>query len=500
MSRLPGIFKTGFWRSITLRTRLVVLFTLILSVGFTLAATALLGILQAHLVGQVDRELEESARRTAVSTAEALLNSREPNIPSNYYFHFKTVDGSENSLITPESADRFGVPVTGELLPMGVYPQGAMTRPVKVPSTKDGSSWRAVAVPISVNNQPYGVVTIALPLTDTDETLVNTAQYFLLLGILITVVGATTSYYMVRLALRPLKRIETVAKQISVENVSQRIDPEPETSEIGSLTTSLNRMLARIEQSFMERDATQAKVRRFVSDASHELRTPLAAIRGYAELYRMGGVPESGTKDVMNRIESEATRMGTLVEDLLTLARLDEKRELNVERVDLMELIRNASFDLRALDSSRVVQVLSLNDGEDAPEHFYAMADRDQMTQVFTNIIGNIVRYTPNGTPVEFAVGKTEGTLIVEVRDHGPGISASDQEKVFARFYRTDVSRSRESGGSGLGLAIVASIMALHSGKASLMRTEGGGLTVKLRLPGLKIANEEDASEPTTTQ
>ena len=120
---------------------------------------------------------------------------------------------------------------------------------------------------------------------------------------------------------------------------------------------------------------------------------------------------------------------------------------------------------------------------EPAPDELLIEADKDQITQVFTNLIGNINRYTPKGTPVEIALGETGGNAIIEIRDHGPGISKEDRDKVFARFYRTDVSRSRASGGSGLGLAIVSSIMALHTGQAELGRTSGGGLTVRLTVP-----------------
>ena len=311
----------------------------------------------------------------------------------------------------------------------------------------------------------------------------STSRYFALLGLVIVVVGGTASYYLIRHALGPLRRIENVAEQIAAGDLTQRIESEPSGTEVGSLANSLNQMLSQIEHSFAERDRSEQRMRRFVSDASHELRTPLSALRGYGELYRMGGVPDDRVPDVMSRIEAESTRMGNLVEDLLTLARLDETPEIDPEEIDLVKIARDSSFDMRALDASRVVSVIGLSEGDPAPDELIIEADKDQITQVFTNLIGNINRYTPKGTPVEIALGEMDGQAIVEIRDHGPGISKEDRDKVFSRFYRTDVSRSRASGGSGLGLAIVSSIMELHTGQAELGKTEGGGLTVRLTMP-----------------
>ncbi|MDO5719771.1 MAG: HAMP domain-containing sensor histidine kinase [Actinomycetaceae bacterium] len=479
-SRERGL--AGAWQRSPLRVRLVALFTLVLSVGFALAGTAMLGILQAHLVDQVDRELQASAKTLALDAAVSLIKQAEPNIPSNYFIQFTNSESQITLRITDETVERYGRPIPGTLLPVGVYPPGDITRPVNIPSTLPGSYWRAVAVPISVDNAPLGVVVVALPLTGVAETLSNTARYFGLLGVVIIAVGATGSYYLIRRTLKPLSRIETVAGSIAAGDLSQRVEPQPTTTEVGSLADSLNRMLAQIEQSFADRDESQNRMRRFVSDASHELRTPLAAIRGYGELYRMGGVPEQNIPDVMARIESESTRMGTLVEDLLTLARLDERRSITPVDIDLAKMAEDAAFDLTALDPSRVIGIIGL-ENEDAPKSLVIEADSDQITQIFTNLIGNIVRYTPKGSPVEIALGTVADHAIVEFRDHGPGITDADREKVFARFYRTDISRSRASGGSGLGLAIVASITALHSGNATIDHTPGGGLTVRLSLP-----------------
>lgn len=196
----------------------------------------------------------------------------------------------------------------------------------------------------------------------------------------------------------------------------------------------------------------------------------------------MGGVPAERTGEVMGRIRSESTRMGSLVEDLLTLARLDEGRPLEIVDVDVIAMLRNARFDLQALDPTRQVKILGIND-QPIPQSVWIQADRDRLQQVLTNIIGNIVRYTPRSTPVEIAVGQNPTSVLIEFRDHGPGIAKEDYEKVFQRFYRTESSRARSLGGSGLGLSIVSSIISAHGGHAALAKTTGGGLTVKIDMP-----------------
>ena len=265
--------------------------------------------------------------------------------------------------------------------------------------------------------------------------------------------------------------------------------PGPPSTEVGSLALSLNSMLTQVEQSFEARQASEKKIRRFVSDASHELRTPLAAISGYCELYSMGGVPAERVEEVMGRISSESTRMAVLVEDLLTLARLDEGRPLEFTDIDLVKMADNAVFDLQALDSTRTVGLSSL-EGRRAPMSLVVSADRDRIAQVFTNLIGNIVRYTPAGSPVEIALGTAADYAVVEFRDHGPGIADRDRSRVFERFYRSDSSRNRRSGGSGLGLAIVSGILGAHHGNAALTKTKGGGLTVRIELPLPRPQNE----------
>lgn len=472
------------WRAKPLVTRLVALIIVLLAAGLALAGTVMIGLLQRHLIAQVDDQLENSARSLVADTSGPV--STQPNVPTPYYIRRTLADGSTSVLVSADTLQRSGTPIIPDLLGLGEVADtdSLWTHPVTVRSTQPGSTWRAVAIPLVYEDTttPAGVMTIALPLGDVQRTLANTGSYFLIASAVIVAVGGSLGRYLVHRSLLPLRSIESVAGKIAAGDLTQRVDAEPPTTEVGSLGLSLNTMLSQVEQSFEAREQSERKIRRFVSDASHELRTPLAAIRGYGELYEMGGVPPERVPDVMGRIHSEATRMGSLVEDLLTLARLDEGQPLALTEVDLVKLADNAAFDLQALDPTRGVRVMSLS-GHKPPMTLVVTADRDRIQQVFTNLIGNIDRYTPAGSPVELALGVQDGQAVAEFRDHGPGIAPKDQDRVFERFYRAEDSRARATGGTGVGLAIVAGIMSAHHGAASISRTRGGGLTVRVALP-----------------
>ena len=476
----------AWWDAKPLAAQLVTLIILLLAVGLSLAGTVMIGLLQRHLTSQIDDQLVATAHTIQISASSATFSSDgQGAIPTLYYVHIHAKDGSDRYLYSEDTLKASGPPTLPELVDTSSAPVSSFrTLPVTVASSKSGLGWRALVVPVydQTSGEFSGYMTIALPLTDVQHTLRTTASYFAVAGSIIVVIGGWAGRYLVRRALLPLRSIESTAGKIAAGDLTKRVTPHPPTTEVGSLALSLNTMLTQVEQSFEARQASEQKIKRFVSDASHELRTPLAAISGYCELYAMGGVPAERTEEVMGRIGSESSRMATLVEDLLTLARLDEGRPLEITDIDLVKLADNAVFDLQALDPTRTVGLTGIT-GRTPPMSLIVPGDRDRLSQVFTNLIGNIVRYTPSGSPVEIALGLSGDTAIVELRDHGPGIDETDRGRVFERFYRADTSRNRKSGGSGLGLAIVSGILAAHRGRASLTKTKGGGLTVRIELP-----------------
>jgi two-component system OmpR family sensor kinase len=236
-------------------------------------------------------------------------------------------------------------------------------------------------------------------------------------------------------------------------------------------------MLSHVEQSFAAEQEAQERLRQFVADASHELRTPIAAITGYAELYRKGGLPQQDDVDrALQRIESEGGRMKRLVEDLLLLARMDEARPLTRRKVDLAALVADAAADHQAIDPERPIRV-------DSPDSLWMEGDGPRLSQVIANLLANTRAHTPAGTPVEVSVRRVGRSVVLEVTDDGPGIPQEALGRIFDRFYRTDASRARKSGGTGLGLAIVAAIVAAHGGTVGANNPAGRGARITATLP-----------------
>ncbi len=403
------------------------------------------------------------------------------------------------------------------------------------------SPWRVVALPWSEKTKTgqvkdSGVVFIGLSLSDQIDTSNTLTRFCAMVGIAVVLIGAILGTIVVQSTLAPLKRIEKTAAKIAAGDLSQRVPDLPENTEVGSLSMSLNTMLTRIEESFHAQEETTEKMKRFVSDASHELRTPLAAIHGYAELYKMQrdmpGALERADESI-EHIEASSARMTVLVEDLLSLARLDEGRGIDItQQVKLTSVVNDAADDLHALDPDRGItcgQVV-LQAGSDM-EHPSRLAfqpgtmpditltgDASRLRQAVTNIVGNIHRYTPADSPVEVSMGVLPASIspeslsrmpsneqslhhfieaievgqsmqvgmnyaIVRFSDHGPGVPADARSKIFERFYTADPSRARQKGGTGLGMAIAQSVVKAHHGFICASGSDRTGLTLTVVLP-----------------
>ncbi len=326
---------------------------------------------------------------------------------------------------------------------------------------------------------PRYTFVVALPLTEVDAT-VRRVVTIEVVTIAVAGVGvALLAWWLIGLGLRPLRSMEETASRIAdagEPGQGQRLAHPSARTELGQLGSTLNTMLDRIDESFVNQRATEARLRRFAADASHELRTPLTSIRGYAELYRHGGHEPAQVARSMGRIEEEAERMTSLVEDLLTITRLDEGRPLERSSVDLAELAAKAVADARVIDPTRSITL-------DAPGPVPLEGDANRLMQVLVNLVSNARLHTPPGTPVAVRVSTDGATAVVDVEDHGPGLRTDQAAQVFDRFYRADPSRSRTQGGSGLGLAIVDAVVRAHGGTSSVYNTPGGGATFRVVLP-----------------
>lgn len=343
-----------------------------------------------------------------------------------------------------------------------------------VGASSGGGSYRVIA---AANPTGPGVTVAAVPLGEVDETLdrLLLVEGLVILGVLLAL--GFVGWVVVRVGLRPLDRIGHTAGAIAGGDLSHRVESTDPRTEVGRLGVSLNAMLDRLEQAFSERQASEDRLRRFLADASHELRTPLASIRGYAELYRMGATREPAELErSMKRIEGEAARMGVLVEDLLTLARLDEIADAPHVEVDVGALARDTVDDARAIAPDRAIELRA-----DGPA--LVSGDAHQLRQVLANLVRNALVHTPPGTRIEVSAGYEDGHVRVEVRDHGPGLPEDDPEAIFERFWRAEAGRERGKDGAGLGLAIVAGIVDAHGGGVSARNAEGGGAAFAVTLP-----------------
>ena len=339
-----------------------------------------------------------------------------------------------------------------------------------------GENFRVLALPLPSN---LGSVAIAQSLDDVDRTLSRLQWLFFFIGFVIVGLIALASRTMIKVGLKPLSEVENTAEKIAAGDLSARLPDAKPTTEVGRLTTSLNTMLARIEESFAVRKTSEDKLRRFVADASHELRTPLTAIRGFAELHRQGAVSgEEETKQLLARIEGESIRMGSLVEDLLLLARLDQAREMEHLPVDIAQVTKDAVASAQVAGPEHPISLIG-----DADE-LYTLGDQHRIHQVIANLLANARTHTPVGTPITVSIAQSSDGVRIGVTDAGPGLSDEDQKRIFERFYRADSSRVRIDGeGSGLGLSIVDAVMKAHGGSVSVSSEIGKGSTFTLFFP-----------------
>jgi two-component system OmpR family sensor kinase len=324
-----------------------------------------------------------------------------------------------------------------------------------------------------------GIVVVAQSFEDIDRTLLRLQGLFILIGLVMILFIALASRKVITVGLRPLATVEATAERIAEGDLTARLPDLKPNTEVGRLVNTLNTMLGRIEESFSARVESESKLRRFVADASHELRTPITAIRGFAELHRQGAVTgEEKTKELIGRIENESKRMGSLVEDLLLLARLDQSRQMKSEPVNLSKLVSDAVESARAAGPNHPV---NFNKSDD---EIYALGDNDRIYQVVANLLANARTHTPVGTKIDVSVIQSEDGVRIRIADNGPGLSEKDQAQIFERFYRADPSRVRTDGeGTGLGLSIVEAVMRAHAGQVSVESELGKGATFTLFFP-----------------
>lgn len=349
----------------------------------------------------------------------------------------------------------------------------ATGEPFTVGSSVGTGDWRVLATEDS--RYRGNIVIVANPLGDVAESLRGLIIIESIAGGALLALLTVGSWLILRRGLRPLEGMAAAAGSIHEGDMSIRVTPGDGRGEVGQLGLALNEMLDNLQAAFDAQKESENRLRQFLADASHELRTPLTSIRGFAELFRLGVANEHVDQEViMRRIEDESKRMRTLVDDLLLLARLDERRELEPRPVDLAVLAADACSDAVAIDPERQITL-------DAPESVVVEGVQDHLRQAITNLVSNALAHTPAGTPIEVTARAIDGHALVTVRDHGPGLSDDALHHAFDRFWRADPSRVGPK--AGLGLSIVAAIAATHQGVATAANDPDGGALFTIDLP-----------------
>ncbi|HKY77687.1 MAG TPA: HAMP domain-containing sensor histidine kinase [Acidimicrobiia bacterium] len=410
-----------------MRRRVLVGFLVVAGI---LAATdvVLATTFRSFLLGRVDGQIAQSADpflrgRLRNAFPGPRLGAAGSSVYTEYFIGLASADGTITRLGPGLRDDDSAPALPGGVAPGQLSPSTDDLRPFTVASTTGGGQWR--------------VVTIQRP--GEDGTFVFGAR---------------------------LDDLEaTLRRMLVVEGVASVLV----LGAVGALAAS-------VLWAYRRRATDEEKLRRFVADASHELRTPLTSIRGYAELWRAGGLRAMGdVDDAMRRVEQEARRMGLLVDDMLLLARLDQGRPLEKAPLALDRLVDDAVRDARAVEPDRPIDL--------AADPVTVNGDDHRLRQVVGNLLANARLHTPPGTPVHVTVRLVGDRVRLEVADEGPGLEPDVAGRIFERFFRADAARTRASGGSGLGLSIVVAVAEAHGGRVTVDTAPGAGARFVVELP-----------------
>jgi two-component system OmpR family sensor kinase len=509
-----------------LRVKLIAALLALVALALTVISFTSIVVFRGYLLNQADHQVQTLVTQSANG---APPSPHQTDMFTFLGFVYEIIDSHGNVVSYLGNGQTLGssgpdVPTSSSWL------SAHAGHPVTVPALSGSGQWRvieqAVTYPSQDGTTPVpGILVIGDNLGNINHTIGYLTSLDVIVSLVIMLGLGVVSVAVVRTNLRPLDDIEETAEAIAAGHLDRRVPDRDPRTEVGRLGRSINTMLTQIESAFHAREESEEaavqseeRMRRFIADASHELRTPLTAIRGFAEYYRQrGGVAtgEGGAGQgrggslnpedldrIMQRVESEAARMGVLVEDLLLLARLDQQRPIEHQPVDLLVLAADAVQDTRMIAPDRAVQ-LTVEPGRS----FLVLGDEARLRQVIGNLMANALTHTPDGTAVEVRLGSglltgappfrgapapSVPAAVLEIADHGPGLTPEQARRVFERFYRADQARNRKSGGSGLGLAIVSALVAAHGGTATVDSAPDQGATFRVTLPLAPDTGEAD--------
>jgi two-component system OmpR family sensor kinase len=443
----------------------------VIALVFGITAVLIPRITAAHLVEQVDDQLEAVDGPFGPDLDHDLDEPSGPpddggdfDRPSRVYLARIDATGEVADTIAPNYGDTEAPSIDVDQV-LDEADQG--------PFTVDGDTRYRMAA----HREGDEVVVVGLPLDDVDATVSRLIRIEIAALVAVLAVLGLVAWWVIRLGVRPVKEMAAAATEIGAGDLSARVPEHDPATEAGQLGVALNQMLGRIEDEFDQRLRSEQRLRQFAADASHELRTPVTTVRGYAELYRTGALEDPGElTEAMRRVEQESVRMGSLVDDLLRLARLDQGRELERGPVDLAVVVADAARDAQATAPDRPITV-------EADGPVVVQGDERQLRQVVSNLTANALLHTEPGVAVTLRARLEDQHAVIEVHDEGPGMAPEVAARVFERFYRADPSRSRHTGGSGLGLAIVDATIAAHGGEVTVDTGPGRGTTFRATIP-----------------
>ncbi|MFF4837634.1 sensor histidine kinase [Streptomyces sp. NPDC001315] len=453
----------------------------LLALGIVAATAVSLMGMRHYLLDQIDTELT----KTRDSLASAHLTMRQiDSVAVLGFVRDRLTPGETEDRPTPDTIFAAVDGGTGEAVAvLGIAPTDAQRGLAAAVADPRTLTVDAEPHDVTVRGAPYRVTatrlsdgTYVLLATSTDalhKGIAKALKLDLAVGTLLLALLACLTLFSVRRRMLPLEDMVETSSAIAEGDLTRRIPSSHHpTQEVEQLRLALNSMLHQVESAYRTRERTAAQLRRFVADASHELRTPLSAIRGYLQLYDKGMLREPAErKRAWDRMMAEADRMGHLVDELLTLARLDQQPELRLRNVDVSCLVRDAAEDLRAQQPERPVTV-------GAEGALLVHADESGLRQVLGNLVANVRTHTPADVPVRLGVEREDGVVRLCVADEGPGLTAEDAARIFDRFFRAG-----GGAGSGLGMAIVQGVVRAHGGDVAVRTAPGEGLAVTVTLP-----------------
>lgn len=459
----------------TLRARLTVWYTALLSGMLAVLGLAALVLLERGLHENIDASLDSVARSIVETTQTATRSgSGLDDILESFFFpgfsrrSFRMLDplGRPDPRVAPRGRLQF--PISPEALENAKHGRSTYTT-ISLPDVSP-SPVRLLTVPVFERGRLRNFVQVAMSLESAETA--RSRFLFVLLGLAPLALGGAGigGWFLARRALAPVDAMVEAARRIEAEDLSRRLATHDNNDELGRLATVLNDMLARLERSF-------TAVRHFSADAAHELRTPLTILKGEMEVALRAPQTEDAYRQVLNSCLEEVDRLSALVNDLLFLARSDTgSLEVAHTPVNLAEVIEDVRPALLALAEHKTVSCTI-----SSPPAVWLKGNKPMLFRLIFNLGENAIKYTPAGGQVEIRLTQKTDTARLEVQDTGPGIAPEDQARIFDRFYRTDPARTR--GGAGLGLALVRSIVLLHKGQIAVESEMGQGSCFRIVLP-----------------